>query len=137
MFTNCKNFIIDTCRQSLRQRFIRFLLVGGLNTVFGYGVWAFLIFIGLHYMTATAIGTIIGILFNFKTTGCLVFRNHNNRLLWRFLSVYGIVYLLNIALLRGFELLNINLYIAGLIILLPLAGVSFFLMRCFVFKERK
>lgn len=129
--------ICNFCRQTLSQKFIRFLLVGALNTLFGYGLWALLLYIGLHYTIASAIGTVAGILFNFKTTGCLVFENKNNRLLLKFLMVYGLIYLLNISLLYGFELLNINLYLAGLIILLPQAFLSYTLMRCFVFKEPK
>lgn len=129
--------ICNFCRQTLNQKFIRFLLVGALNTLFGYGLWALLLYIGLHYTVASAISTVAGILFNFKTTGCLVFENKNNRLLLKFLMVYGLIYLLNIALLYGFELLNINLYLAGLTVLLPLAFLSYMLMRCFVFKEPK
>lgn len=137
MFSTFKNFIINTGRWGLNQKFIRFLLVGALNTAFGYSFWALLIFCGLHYVWATAIGTVVNVLFNFKTTGCLVFQNNNNRLLLRFIGVYIVVYLLNISLLRGFELLNVNIYIAGLIIILPLALVSFLLMRRFVFKDKK
>lgn len=131
------NRLYQLCCRLLSQRFIRFLLVGGLNTVFGYCLWALLLWLGLHYTMASAIGTIIAIIFNFKTTGGLVFNSHNNRLLLKFFGVYALVYIINIALLRVFELLNINVYLAGLIIILPVAFLSFVLMRSFVFKEQK
>lgn len=131
------NRLYQLCCRLLSQRFIRFLLVGGLNTVFGYCLWSFLLWLGLHYTLASAIGTIIAIIFNFKTTGGLVFNSHNNRLLLKFFGVYALVYIINIALLRVLELLNINLYLAGLIIILPVAFLSFVLMRNFVFKEQK
>ncbi|NCQ92050.1 MAG: hypothetical protein GPI94_15420 [Microcystis aeruginosa LG13-03] len=56
-----------------KHRFVRFLLVGVLNTIFGYSLFAVLILIGLNYKYAVLIGTIQGVLFNFQTTGRLVF----------------------------------------------------------------
>ena len=56
-------------------KMIRFFMVAGLNTAFGYALFAFLIFIGLHYTVAALVGQIIGILFNFRTYGALVFKN--------------------------------------------------------------
>ena len=68
--------------------FIKFLAVGVLNTLFGYGIFALLLFIGLHYAVASILATICGVLFNFKTTGTLVFNNNDNRLIFKFISVY-------------------------------------------------
>ena len=115
--------------------FIKFLLVGGLNTVFGYSVYAILLFVGLHFSVAAFFSTIAGILFNFKTTGYLVFKNTDNRLIFRFFGTYFIVYLLNVFFLKIMKSININLYIGGLALLLPMALVSFWLMKKFVFKD--
>ena len=78
--------------------FIRFLIVGGLNTAFGYFVFAIFIWCGLHYSVATFLSTVIGIVFNFFTTGRLVFKNSNNRLIFKFFAVYGITWLINVFL---------------------------------------
>ena len=56
-----------------KHKFVRFLLVGVLNTLFGYFSFATLIIIGLDYKLAALLATIIGVLFNFQTTGRLVF----------------------------------------------------------------
>ena len=56
-----------------KRKFVRFLLVGVLNTLFGYFSFATLIIIGLDYKLAALLATIIGVLFNFQTTGRLVF----------------------------------------------------------------
>jgi len=116
------------------SRLFKFLLVGGLNTLFGYSLFAVLIYAGLHYTVAVFIGTIIGVVFNFKTTGKLVFKSHDNSLIWKFFGVYGVIYLLNIIGLYLLEKISIDIYIAGMILILPMALVSFGLNKRFVFK---
>ena len=54
------------------KRFMRFILIGIPNTAFGYSLYALLIFLGLRYDLAILIATILGVLFNFKTT-CILF----------------------------------------------------------------
>jgi len=115
------------------KRFIKFLFVGALNALFGFSMYSLLLFMGFHYTLAVLYGTILGILFNFKTTGHLVFGNKSNRLIFSFIAVYAVVYALNILGLRVFEHFNINLYLAGFVLLLPMALVSFCLMKKFVF----
>ena len=44
------------------EKFIKFLFVGGLNTIFGYSVFALLIFMGLYLSFVVIIATILGIL---------------------------------------------------------------------------
>lgn len=119
----------------VENRFIRFLLVGGLNTAFGYGVFALAFFLGAHYAVAGAISTVCGILFNFKTTGTLVFGSSDNTLLLRFFGVYGITYVLGTLCLKGARGLDLNLYLVAAVLLLPMAAVSFVLNRLLVFER--
>lgn len=118
----------------MNKQLIKFLAVGGLNTLFGYAVFAVLISFGLHYAIAVFIGTILGVLFNFKTTGKLVFDSHDNRLIWKFFGVYGIIYLLNIIGLYCLKKMSVDIYVAGAILIIPMALVSFGLNKRFVFK---
>jgi putative flippase GtrA len=115
-------------------QFLRFLVVGGVNTVFGYSVFALFILLHLHYVVAALLGQICGVLFNFKTTGTLVFKNKDNRLIFRFFGVYLFTYLINIGLLKVFDMRGVGSLIAGAIILLPVASVSFLLNKRFVFN---
>lgn len=126
----CEKYHID-------WKFIKFLFVGGLNTAFGYGVFALLLFLKLHYSLALLLSTVVGILFNFKTTGIIVFKNHDNSLLFRFFAAYAIVYVLNVWGLKLFDLIHFNMYWAGFILLFPMAVVSFILMKKFVFVSKK
>ena len=117
--------------------FVKFVLVGILNTAFGYLVFALLLFFGLHYTLAVILSTIAGVLFNFKTTGTLVFKNHNNKLIFKFVAVYAITAVLGIIILRAAELAHINLYFAGLVSTGICAIISFLLNKNWVFKYEK
>jgi hypothetical protein len=124
-----------------KHTFIRFLLVGVLNTAFSYLLYASLILIGLKYLMAFSISYVAGVLFNFQTIGRLVFKNKNNKLLFRFVGVYVVIYLLNAEGLRIADALNINIeyktkmLIASAILVVPMAMVSFVLNKLFVFRE--
>jgi len=101
----------------------------------GYVVFAFLIFLGLHYILASTLSTIFSIIFSFKTFSRLVFDNKNNLLMLRYLIVWAIVYFLNIAGLVVLNYFKISNYISGFILMFPLAGLGFLLNRNFVFKQ--
>lgn len=117
------------------RQFIKFLFVGVLNTAFAYVMYAAFLFVGCHYALAALLSNILGILFNFKTIGGLVFGNKNNRLIFKFFGVYAVGYLANVG---GLTLLNAaglsNMYAAGLILTLPVALLTFWLNKTFVFN---
>ncbi|HSD15662.1 MAG TPA: GtrA family protein [Thermomonas sp.] len=115
-------------------RFIRFLLVGGLNTAFGYGVFVACLWLGMHYALAGAVSTVLGVLFNFKSTGHLVFRSKGSRRLPRFVGIYAIIYLVNVLALGAMLQFGIPEWLGGLILLLPSAILSYVLNRQFVFR---
>ena len=116
-------------------RFIKFLGVGVINTLFGYGIFALFLFIGLHFSLACLFGTILGVFFNFFTTGRIVFNNKNNLLIWKFILVYAILYLFNVFFLSIINYFNGNLYIWGFVLLGPMAVIAFLLNQLFVFNE--
>ena len=124
-------FIIQTDKE--RKRLILFFLVGGVNTLFGYSLYALLIFLHLHYALASLLGTIGGVLFNFKTTGTIVFNNHDNRLIYKFIVVYAVTYLINVSGLKLFSIFNANMYMAGAVLVLPVALLGYGLQTKFVF----
>ena len=112
--------------------FYKYLLIGGVNTVFGYCVFAFLLFFGIHYSLAVLVATILGILFNFQTYGRFVFKNHSWNLLGRFVFVYTIIYLVYITLLLVFDLFVSNLYISGAMTTPVIAYLGYILNRRYV-----
>jgi len=124
-------------RDLLRWRFFRFLVVGGINTVFGYGVFAALILLGVWYPVAAFISTVAGILFNFKSYGALVFGRHDNAILIRFFAVYGVCYLVGLLPLTWAKAHGVSVLLMAAIMLLPMAAFSFLLNRTFVYGSRR
>ena len=119
----------------LKHDFIRFILVGILNTIFGYSIYALFVFIGFNFVVASFFATILGILFNFQTIGRLVFQAHNNRLIFRFFAIYGIVFLLGVIFIWLLKLIGFNNYTAGLIALFPNAIISYLLNKFYVYRR--
>lgn len=109
--------------------------MAGLNTVFGYGLFATLILIGLRYPLAAAIATVIGILFNFQTTGRLVFGRHDPSLILRFLAVYAISYVVGITLIGWADRHGISVLLAAAVLAVPMGFFSFTLQRLLVFRR--
>jgi putative flippase GtrA len=118
-------------------KFIKFLIVGGINTLFGYLMFALFIFLGFHFTLAAFLATIAGIIFNFNTTGKLVFNNRDNRLILKFVAVYAIIYLINILFLKVFDIYHVNMLIAGAVLILPMAMIAFALNKHFVFNRNE
>ncbi|THD01244.1 hypothetical protein B1810_21020 [Panacagrimonas perspica] len=117
------------------RRFLLFLVVGGINTLFGYAVFCALLYAGQHYAIAGLVSTILGVAFNFVTTGGIVFENRDPRLLFRFSSGYVLLYGIGVGEMRIAELLGFNLYVASAALLLPNAIFSYLFNRRYVFPE--
>lgn len=113
--------------------FIRYLLVGALNTAFGYSVFALFIFLGLHYSIALLFATVTGVFFNFKSFGLFVFGNSKWRLIWKFFLVYGVLYAVNVFLVFLFLFFMQNVYAANALAVVVVAGLGYFLNRRFVY----
>lgn len=129
--------MIKLLKRYITPEFIRFVLVAILNTLFGYGVYSILLLFGMHYSLAILCSTALGVLFNFKTYGILVFKNSSNKLIFRFILVYCVVYLFNtggIALLKSF---GISDYIAGALMLVPVGLLGFVLNKIFVYSKKR
>ena len=120
-----------------KNKMFRFFIVSGINTVFGYGLFALLTYFGLNYMLAILLATVIGILFNFKTIGALVFKTHNNTLIFRFFGVYGVNYLINIGALTLLKHAGLGTYAGQAILVVPLGCFGFLMNKTFVFKVQE
>ncbi len=119
------------------RKFMKFLFVGALNTAFGYSVYA--IFVTLHasHNIALTIQYILGVLWNFKTTGIIVFKNHDNSRLIRFFMSYIVTYSINLFCLNILIGFGVGKYLSQGIMVLPMAILSFLIFKTFVFKEKK
>ena len=118
------------------KNFLKFLIVGFINTLFGYCVFALLIYLNIHYTIASFVATVLGVLFNFKTYGKFVFNNTNWDRIFLFISVYATIYTINILGLFIFKSFGINEYIAGAILIIPMALLGYFLNKRFVYGQK-
>jgi len=117
----------------LNSQLLRFLMVGGLNTVVGYALFAAFIWAGLPYPVAIGLATVLGIAFNFQSTGRLVFGGAPLSQLGRFVAAYAVVYFINVGSVALLLRTGLGVYLANALVILPLALIAFVLQRRFVF----
>lgn len=113
---------------------VRFLAVGVLNTAFGYVIFAAGIFAGLVSGIALAIAMVIGVIFNFFTLGRLVFDSRDPSRLPRFVGVYALTYVVNLAMLALWQRIGVGPLLAQLACLPVTVSLTFVLMRFLVFR---
>lgn len=112
---------------------IRFLVIGVLNTFIYYLLYVLLIFLNLHYTVAVIIATLITMFLSFKTFGIFVFKNNDNRLIYRFILVTVVNYILTVTIIYTLNKLGYNSYLSGGVATFLVALNSFTLNRFFVF----
>ena len=125
-------------------QFIRFILTAILNTAFGLFINYVFLYIFEHrlklnhaYVVSNFLATIVSILFNFKTYGILVFKNKNNKLLFRFLMVTSFTYLLNIGGIALLEYVGShNNYLNLTLMAIPVGILNYILNKHFVYTDR-
>lgn len=118
------------------QQAMRFVVTGGVNTAFGYGIYAACIYLGAGYALASGLSIVCGVLFSYKTTSAMVFGRGYGGSLARFIGSYVIVYAFSVAILNTLDALGINPYLAGVLAAPPCAVLSFALLKLFVFRAR-
>ena len=117
--------------------FLRYLAVGGLNTVFGYITYMVFVLTGAPLWLAVAGSTILAFLFNFFSYGGLVFGDTSYWLFPRFLALYISLGGLNFLLLRCLTWGGVWPLWAQALLLPVLAVGGFAGMRIFVFRRAK
>jgi putative flippase GtrA len=128
---------------SKHKQKIRYLIIGGWNTVFGYGVFAGLYFWlsgSVHYLLILSLSYIINITNAYVGYKLFVFRTKGNilREYFRFYLVYGVSFVVNLASLPFLlEILHLNMYVAQALITIITVIGSYVLHKNFSFKEEK
>ncbi len=120
----------------LTTQFLRFLLVGLVNAAFGYGIFALLIGLDFPPMPALGIAYVVGVVFNFFTTGSFVFGARGWRRFGGFVLAYAVIYLFNAALYWLVATTNWGPLAVQAICLPVVAIFSFILFKFQVFRVR-
>ena len=118
-----------------RQLF-RYYQAGIVNTAFGYGAFALLVWLGLNIYVAQIVSHVLGTAFNYLTYSRYAFRGEN-RSVGRFVASYGVNYLLSVAALYGFEQFIDSPYISGLLAVVVVSAINFLVLKRFVFVARE
>jgi putative flippase GtrA len=117
------------------KRFARFLLVGGLNTLFGFVAYSAFVLLHSPPWLALLGGNIAGMLFNFFTTGHFVFLDLSASRLPRFVAAYLFVYGLNLVLIGRLTALTHSLIVSQACLAPVMAVVSYVLLSRLVFRK--
>jgi putative flippase GtrA len=107
----------------------RFIFVGILNFFVSYGLYFILLYLNTYYILALLISSVIGIAHSFIWNKKWTFKSKGD--VWkeslRFISVYGIAFLINLVILAIFvEKMMFNPKIAQLFALGVVSIISFF-----------
>ncbi len=120
--------------RTARRQFLRFLAVGLLNTAFGYAVFGVFILAGVSPMPSLVLTYLLGVPFNFMTTGMLVFGNRGHASLGRFVVAYGVIYLFNVAAYHLLGAVGAGPLVTQAVCLPAVAVFAFILFRIHVFR---
>ena len=117
----------DRNRETL-HRFLKFIVVGVVNTGFGFSVYTAFVLLGLAPQPALAGAFVIGVMWNFFTHGRFVFASTGLRRLPFYVVAYLITYGFNAMALRLLLDLGTGSILAQAILAPIAAIVSFFLV---------
>ena len=109
------------------RQFAKFLVVGVVNTAFGYLVYALFVWIGLAPQPALALAFVIGVAWNFLGHARYVFGTKGFARLPHYIGSYALIYVVNalaLAQLWGFGMHSL----AAQAVLAPIAAVASFFM---------
>ena len=120
----------------IENSYVRFLIAGGFNTLFGWMCYAAAILLGAPPWLALILATLTGIVFNFITLGGYAFRSLVLSRFPRFLLAYCVIYTTNLITLRALKPWVDSPILGQLILTIPLALLSYLIMSRLVFHVR-
>jgi putative flippase GtrA len=107
--------------------------VGLLNTAFGYGLYAGLVWLGLNLYVAQVLAQIVSVCFNYFTLRRLVFLGARSRLR-SFIGAYAFNYLMAVTFLAIAHHFIPSPYLAGFVAIIAVAGINYLVLKRFVFR---
>jgi putative flippase GtrA len=119
------------------RQFLRFLLAGGVNTLFGFSVNLAVMLSGQPVWLSMLVGTVAGIIFNFFTHGGYAFRDMSARRLPRYVLGYAVVYFVGLAAFHALNVVVPGPVVCQLLLVVPMALFSYLIMSRFVFGQRR
>lgn len=127
------------------SQFLKFALVGLSNTLIAYLVYAFCVYIGLHYLLANAIAFAVSVLNAYYWSNRFVFRKgegESRSAIWTLIKTYlaygstGLV-LASVLLWLYVDRFGISEYIAQLLVLVVTIPLNFIINKYWSFKTKR
>jgi putative flippase GtrA len=115
------------------KRVWRYYQAGVVNTLFGYGLFAFFVWLGLNIYVAQITAHVLGMTFNYFTYSRYAFAGHESSKS-RFVISYAFNYLLGLVALAGAARFVSSPYVAGLIAVIFVSVVNYFILKRLVFR---
>ena len=113
---------------------VRFYQAAVVNTLFGFGIYALMIRLGVNLYVAQIIAQILGVTFNYLTYSRHVFRDRRASK-QHFVLVYAGNYLVNLALLAVFDRIVQSDYVAGFAATICASLINYLALRSLVFRQ--
>ncbi len=113
----------------------RFYQAALVNAMFGFGLYAAFIWLGLNIYFAQILAQVIGAAFNYLTYSRHVFRD-SEPAKFRFFVTYLAQYLLGLTILFIFEKIIPSPYVLGIIVLVITSLANYFTLKYLVFVRR-
>lgn len=111
----------------------RYYQAGVINTAFGFGLYALLVWLGMNMFAAQLLSHCMGVAFNYLTYSRHVFRDAPAAKL-RFVFSYAVNYLMGLAALAAASLVIASPYLAGAISVVIVSIINYFVLKQFVFR---
>ncbi len=119
---------------AFRQLFA-FYRVAVVNTVFGYSLYALLVYFKIDPYVAQVLSHLAGMTFNFFMYSHHVFRGAEASVL-RYVAAYGLNYGLSVGFLALFNQLFSSRYLNGFLAMLAASLINFAVLKLAVFRKR-
>lgn len=131
---------MDCKKRNFIIQFIKFNLVGIINTLITYFIYCILVLFRMHHFIALSVDYLTGVIITFTLNKNFTFKNKSPTSIFMFIKmlfIYLIVFSLNIFLLFLFiDIYKFNKIVSQFFVQATLAFLSFIFQKNFVFKER-
>ncbi len=119
---------------------LKFLFVGGLNTIVGYGSFTVLVLLNVHYAIAATTSHVVAVAHSYVWNKFFTFKNDRKAThieIAKFAVVYLVVYLVNLSLLWFFiEKNHIHPLVVQAFAVVLIAVISFAGQKFWVFNKK-
>lgn len=112
----------------------RYYLAGAINLLFGYLLFAALVWFGMQVFVAQAVGHLIGVIFNYVTYSRIAFTGQQGGKT-SFAASYIVNYLISAALLWLTLKVFPSPYVAGLLVAIAVSLLNYLVLKKLVFRS--